>query len=85
MSNLNPNLLYAVERQFPVSKPQCPYCTRQLVKGLLEKTASCVCGYTEIECDCNDDYCERIGPEGEVSNHIEGCSCGLCHAEIGMI
>jgi hypothetical protein len=36
-----------------------------------------------ITCDC-DQQCGE-GLEGEVSNHIEDCSCGECHREMGKI
>jgi hypothetical protein len=35
--------------------------------------------YGYIKCDCNDPSCEKKGYEGEVANHIEDCSCSICH------
>lgn len=39
----------------------------------------------EITCDCNDRSCEKKGIEGEVANHIENCSCAICHRYMGKI
>lgn len=38
-----------------------------------------------IECDCDDPSCKKKGTEGEVPDHIEECSCGHCHRELGKI
>lgn len=38
-----------------------------------------------IKCDCDDPSCPKYGYTGEVSDHIEDCSCAKCHRELGKL
>lgn len=54
-----------------------PYTIEDAIEYLKEQI------YTT--CNCDDPSCPQKGIEGELSGHIEECSCAECHRHYGKI